>query len=99
MSASDDRADAAGRPPTQKARSQRVLGFICFGGGLLVVAAGILLAVLGLVRGDLLLLVGILALVAGFVVNVWGLVLLYRSIVIPPGPTRPADDNEAEPIE
>ena len=68
--------------PTEHPRvfsSTTILGVICFGAGLLVLAVGILLALAFVVTANPLSIVGgvVLALV-GIGVNITGLVLLYR---------------------
>jgi formate/nitrite transporter FocA (FNT family) len=69
--------------------SATLVGVVCFGVGLLIVAGGVLLAAQWLFTGDIVpLIVGLLLVIVGVTTNIAGLVLLYR------GATRPGQGTE-----
>ncbi len=58
-----------------------IVGLICFGGGLLLVAVSVVFTVLQLIESNPIALVpGIIAAVIGIAVNFTGLVLIYRAM-------------------
>ena len=84
MSPENTDSDAAPAEHQRLLSSKTVLGIVCFGGGLLVLASGILLALRWLLDGDAVaLLVGILLALIGIAINATGLVLLYRGVTAP----------------
>jgi uncharacterized BrkB/YihY/UPF0761 family membrane protein len=72
--------DAAAGTPRQ-AHKRTIVGLICFGLGLLVVAGAVIVMILSLIEANPIGLVpGILGALVGIALNFTGLVLLYRAL-------------------
>lgn len=71
-----------------------LIGLLCFGGGLLLVAAAVVFVLLQLVEANPIALIpGILVALIGIAVNFTGLVLIYRAMTgaAPKDPGKPDD--------